>query len=101
MRDTKSPSNAHESPHSGGHIPPLQTLKTAAAQPAKADPVHAAVPLVPAWKAAAQSRIANRVKAVVKGPIRCHKCQLSCVDAEHYLNHGCEMRCQINKLRVG
>ena len=47
MRDTKSPSNAHESPHSGGHIPPLQTLKTAAAQPAKADPVHAAVPLVP------------------------------------------------------
>lgn len=26
----------------------------------------------------------------VKGPIRCHKCQLKCRDAEHYLNHKCE-----------
>ena len=23
----------------------------------------------------------------VKGPIRCHKCQLMCRDAEHYLSH--------------
>jgi len=30
-----------------------------------------------------------RPKVVVKGPIRCHKCQLLCQDAEHYLNHGC------------
>lgn len=26
----------------------------------------------------------------VKGPIRCHKCQLVCRDAEHYLNHICK-----------
>ena len=26
----------------------------------------------------------------VKGPIRCHKCQLMCRDAEHYLSHKCE-----------
>ena len=26
----------------------------------------------------------------VKGPIRCHKCQLMCRDAEHYLSHECE-----------
>jgi hypothetical protein len=25
----------------------------------------------------------------VKGPIRCHKCQQKCPDAEHYLNHAC------------
>jgi hypothetical protein len=30
-----------------------------------------------------------RPPPVVKGPIRCHKCQLLCRDAEHYLNHGC------------
>ena len=32
-------------------------------------------------------RIASRSK--VKGPIRCHKCQLKCRDAEHYLSHEC------------
>ena len=101
MRDTKSPSNAHESPHTGRHVAPLSALEILATPSEKENSVLAAVPLIPAWKAAARSRIANRVKAVVKGPIRCHKCQLSCVDAEHYLNHGCEMRCQINKLRVG
>ena len=100
MKDTKSPSNAHAGPHSGRHIPPLPTLETLAAQSAKADSVQAAVPLIPAWKAAAQSRIANRVKAVVKGPIRCHKCQLMCIDAEHYLGHKCEIRCAINELMV-
>ena len=26
----------------------------------------------------------------VKGPIRCHKCQLMCRDAEHYLSHECK-----------
>ena len=26
----------------------------------------------------------------VKGPIRCHKCQMKCRDAEHYLSHKCE-----------
>jgi hypothetical protein len=26
----------------------------------------------------------------VKGPIRCHKCQLVCRDAEHYLSHKCD-----------
>jgi hypothetical protein len=26
----------------------------------------------------------------VKGPIRCHKCQLKCLDAEHYISHKCE-----------
>jgi len=30
-----------------------------------------------------------RPKAVVKGPIRCHKCQLICRDGEEYLNHIC------------
>jgi hypothetical protein len=25
----------------------------------------------------------------VKGPIRCHKCQLKCRDAAHYLSHKC------------
>ena len=25
----------------------------------------------------------------VKGPIRCHKCQVVCCDAEHYLSHKC------------
>jgi hypothetical protein len=27
-------------------------------------------------------------KSVVKGPIRCHKCQLLCANAEQYLNHS-------------
>jgi hypothetical protein len=31
-------------------------------------------------------------KSVVKGPIRCHKCQLLCVDADHYLTHACTPR---------
>jgi hypothetical protein len=26
----------------------------------------------------------------VKGPVRCHKCQLKCIDAHHYLSHKCE-----------
>jgi hypothetical protein len=26
----------------------------------------------------------------VKGPVRCHKCRLTCRDAEHYLSHKCE-----------
>jgi len=26
----------------------------------------------------------------VKGPVRCHKCQLVCGNAEHYLSHKCE-----------
>ena len=26
----------------------------------------------------------------VKGPIRCHTCQLMCRDAEHYLSHECK-----------
>ena len=28
----------------------------------------------------------------VKGPVRCHRCQLKCRDAEHYLSHKCEPR---------
>jgi hypothetical protein len=37
---------------------------------------------------------ADGSKAVskVKGPIRCHKCQLMCRDAEHYLGHTCNPR---------
>ena len=31
-----------------------------------------------------------RPKAVVKGPIRCHKCQLLCRDGEQYLSHSCD-----------
>ena len=31
-----------------------------------------------------------RPKAVVKGPIRCHKCQLICQDGEEYRNHTCD-----------
>jgi hypothetical protein len=33
-----------------------------------------------------------RPKVVVKGPIRCHKCQMRCQDAEQYLNHVCVPR---------
>ena len=32
---------------------------------------------------------ANAVSKV-KGPVRCHTCQLKCNDAEHYLSHKCE-----------
>jgi hypothetical protein len=31
---------------------------------------------------------ANSVSKV-KGPIRCHKCQVICRDAKHYLSHQC------------
>lgn len=31
-----------------------------------------------------------RPKAVVKGPIRCHKCRMLCRDADEYLNHHCD-----------
>ncbi len=34
-------------------------------------------------------RSANHVSKV-KGPIRCHTCQLKCLDAEHYLSHVCK-----------
>lgn len=33
---------------------------------------------------------AHRAPPKVKGPIRCHKCQLKCRDAEHYLSHECK-----------
>jgi hypothetical protein len=33
-----------------------------------------------------------KVASKVLGPIRCHKCQLKCRDAEHYLNHKCVSR---------
>jgi hypothetical protein len=29
----------------------------------------------------------NGKTSKVEGPIRCHKCQLMCRDAEHYLRH--------------
>ena len=32
----------------------------------------------------------TRIAPKVKGPIRCHKCQLVCRDAEHYLSHKCD-----------
>ena len=35
---------------------------------------------------------ARKPKTVVKGPIRCHKCQLLCSDAKHYLTHTCTPR---------
>lgn len=28
----------------------------------------------------------------VKGPITCHKCQMKCTDADHYLGHQCMPR---------
>ena len=31
-----------------------------------------------------------KISSKVKGPIRCHKCQLKCRDAEHYLSHKCK-----------
>lgn len=34
----------------------------------------------------------KRIPTPVKGPIRCHKCQLNCADAETYLSHKCEPR---------
>lgn len=33
---------------------------------------------------------APRPKPEVKGPIRCHKCQMLCRDAEEYRTHHCE-----------
>jgi hypothetical protein len=36
-----------------------------------------------------QSQDEQRMRSVVKGPIRCHNCQMKCVDAEHYLSHDC------------
>lgn len=35
-------------------------------------------------------KLAADVPPKVKGPIRCHKCQMKCRDAEHYLSHKCE-----------
>ena len=35
---------------------------------------------------------APAAKSTVKGPIRCHKCQLLCQDADHYLTHTCSPR---------
>jgi hypothetical protein len=32
------------------------------------------------------------VPSKVKGPVRCHTCQLKCRDAAHYLSHKCEPR---------
>jgi len=46
-----------------------------------------------AVKAPAPSK-PRAVRSVVKGPIRCHKCQLSCRDADEYLSHKCEPRPQ-------
>jgi hypothetical protein len=34
------------------------------------------------------------VRSEVKGPIRCHKCQLNCHDASEYLGHKCEPKPQ-------
>jgi hypothetical protein len=31
----------------------------------------------------------QNAKSNVKGPIRCHKCQMLCVDADTYLAHTC------------
>jgi hypothetical protein len=31
----------------------------------------------------------------VKGPITCHKCQIKCTDADHYLSHDCKPRRRI------
>lgn len=36
-----------------------------------------------------KQKSANHVSKV-KGPIRCHTCQLKCLDAEHYLSHICK-----------
>jgi hypothetical protein len=36
--------------------------------------------------------IAPKAVSKVKGPIRCHKCQLKCSDAEQYLSHNCQPR---------
>lgn len=38
----------------------------------------------------------KRVAPVVKGPIRCHKCQLVCQDAAEYLGHSCEEQRALN-----
>jgi len=39
-----------------------------------------------------RAAIPKRVAPEVKGPIRCHKCQLKCRDSAEYLNHVCEPR---------
>jgi len=41
------------------------------------------------------SRTDNTATVKVIGPIRCHKCQLMCLDAAHYLlhlKHKCESK---------
>ena len=42
----------------------------------------------------------GKTPSKVKGPIRCHKCQLMCRDAEHYLSHACtSARSQVHGCR--
>jgi hypothetical protein len=38
----------------------------------------------------------KRIAPIVKGPIRCHKCQLVCQDAAQYLGHSCEEQRALN-----
>lgn len=40
----------------------------------------------------ARPEVAVRKAPQVKGPIRCHKCQLVCRDGAEYLSHKCEPR---------
>jgi hypothetical protein len=98
MRETKTPLTVPEIPHAEQHATGVTPLKTLVASRTQADTIHAVV-AKPVWKAAVSFQNAKRVKAVVKGPIRCHKCQLMCIDAEHYLSHKCELRCEIKELR--
>jgi hypothetical protein len=51
------------------------------------EPASALLRRVPSPRPAPIARSARPPK--VKGPIRCHKCQERCPDAEHYLNHAC------------
>jgi hypothetical protein len=37
---------------------------------------------------------------IVKGPIRCHKCQLSCQDATEYLGHTCQPWATLNGVQT-
>jgi hypothetical protein len=49
--------------------------------------------VVLAEKASSPSK-PRAIRSEVKGPIRCHKCQLNCRDAAEYRGHKCEPKPQ-------
>jgi hypothetical protein len=86
--------------HTAGHLTAQRSAPKPVVSQAAETATNSTTQKMPGpWKQAGQRQKEKRVRAVVKGPIRCHNCQLMCVDAEHYLTHECGMRQQIHELR--